>query len=361
MENPKFDFKQFSKKEWLELIANSLKTGSLKDFVWQLNDEVEGEPFAHFDELGKDVSPIKSSNTKTGWLSGLDYSLIDFDKVNSYIKTHSKYGLQSMIIELLDSSADIKHLFKGIDLNLYDINFNASYGTDLIIFLDNFKDCLQSRGYSSEKLNITLRLPINRPHLMLELYKYTKINFPLIKFYFKTDREYSYDPVKYLSETLNTLTDFVKKSDMDTELMSWLFKKLKFHFFLTEKFLSNIATLRAFKILWNNYLNSFNTEISDANIMLGINHDAFTDDINNDLIIATILSMSGTIANVNSINLAPKTGIEDEENIMRLMLNIQNIIKYESNMSLVTDALNGSYAIEDATEKLAEEVWEKID
>ncbi len=361
MKTLELDFTQYSKKEWLDLIARSLKKGSIEDFVWAIDDNVTGEPFAHADDLSKYYSPVKNKVNNNNWMSGIDYSLVSNDSLNECIKLHAGFGLQSFILQVTNSGIDLNTYFGGINILEYDINFNTSYGVDLILFLEHIKDYLEASNPDYKKLNLTIRLPINRPELILELYKYSKVNFPNLKFYFKTEREYSYNPVKYLSETMNNLTDYIQKSTINKEILEWLLSRLKIHFFMTDNFLSNIATLRAFKILWNNYLNAYKVKPFPPNIMLGINHDSFTDDENDDLIVTTILCMSGAISGVNSINLAPKEhNITDPKNTMRLMLNIQNIMKLESNMDIVEDALAGSYAIETATNKLATAAWNKL-
>ena len=360
METLKYDFEQYTKKEWLDLIEQSLKKGSLKDFVWKLDNNVEGEPFSHFDDLQKLYSPVKSKKNTNSWFSGLDYSLVSNETINECIKLHSGFGLESIILLVTDSSIDLNKYFKGVNIQELDVNFNTSYGVDLIFFLENVKDYLEKSNINYKKLNITIRLPINRPHLILELYNYSKVSFPNLKFYFKTERGYSYEPVKYLSETFNTLTDYIRKANLEKEHLDWLLSRLKVHFFMTDNFLSNIATLRAFKILWNNYVKAFKLDTIPPEIMLGINHDSFTGDENDDLIVSTILSMSGAIAGVDSINLAPKEDVSNLQNTMRLMLNIQNVMKLESNMGVVEDALAGSYAIETATNRLAEAAWDNF-
>lgn len=361
MKTLELDFKQYSKKEWLELIARSLKKGSIEDFVWSIDEGVNGEPFAHADDLSKNYSPVKNKVNNNRWLSGIDYSLVSNDSLNECIKLHSGYGLQSIILQVTNSDIDLSTYFGGINILEYDINFNTSYGVDLIFFLEHVKDYLEASNLDYKKLNLTIRLPVNRPQLILELYKYSKVNFPHLKLYYKTEREYSYNPVKYLSETLNILSDYIKKSEIDREILEWLLSKLKIHFFMTDNFLSNIASLRAFKILWNNYLSAYRIKSFPPDIMLGINHDSFTEDENDDLIVTTILCMSGAISGVGSINLAPKEhNITDPQNTMRLMLNIQNIMKLESNMDVVEDAMAGSYAIETATNKLASAAWDKL-
>jgi methylmalonyl-CoA mutase N-terminal domain/subunit len=137
-----------------------------------------------------------------------------------------------------------------------------------------------------------------------------------------------------------------------------LLSHLKVHFFLNADLLADIALLRAFKTLWYNYIKAYKLESIDPKIILGINHDSYTEDENNDLIMATILCMSGAISGVESILIAPKESVINPKNTMRLLLNIQNIMKLESNMSTVNDALAGSYALETATERIVKKAWE---
>ncbi len=354
-----YDFEGYSKADWIEIIKKSLKKGSIDDFEWKIDNEVKGKPFAHKDDIDEDYSAIASGDND--WKTGLDYSLIDNDDFNDYIKTHLNFGLESAIININHSQIDLNSLFEGVDIDNKELIFNTRYGVDQILFLEYLKDYFEEREINIKKLNIVLRLPINRPGLIIELEEYSKIHLPNIQFYFKTERELSNSPVNYLSESLNTLTAFIKKTEIDSTQLEWLLGKLKFHFFMNGTILTDISTLRAFKILWKNYLKSFSTKDFPAKIMLGINHDSYTNDENNDLIMATILSMCGAIAGVDSINIAPKMeGITDMKNTMRLMLNIQNILKLESNMSLVSDAMAGSYSIEDATDHIAIKAWERI-
>ena len=355
------DFKEYSKKEWLDDIAKSLKTGSLEEFVWKLDENVNGQAFASREDIrpsGIEYSYKKKDNS---WLRGLDYSLIPSEEINSYIKIHSGFGLESMIINIDESKFQFDMILNGLDLTKYQILFNTRYGVDIILLMETFKDFLKEKEIDPKTLKIVLRLPFDNPEEMLELYKYLQINFPKINYLYRSDKELSYQPVKYLLDTFHDISDFVKLSEIDEEMTTDILSKLYFHFFLTEKFISNIAFLRAFKLVWKNYLKVLKIENVDENIVIGINHDAFTEDENKDLIIATIVCMSSAIAGINTINIAPKeTGISDFQNFMRLLLNIQNMMIHESNMNIVKHSMAGSYAIEDATTRIAEEVWKEL-
>lgn len=352
------NFDKYNKKEWLDIISKSMKKGNIDDFIWELDEGVYGEPFAHSDDIEPDLFPLMSKNKDNNWMTGLDYSLIRGENFNDYIKQHLLFGLKSVIVNIPSSKIDLEQLFNGIDLENINLIFNTRYGVELILFLENLKDYFVSRKIDYKKIKFTLRLPVNRPKLINEIYNYSSLNFPELMLYLKTDRSYSYHPVQYLSETFNTITEFVIKSEASKEMTEWLFERLKIHFFMSGNFLADIATIRAFKILWNNYLKAYKIKSKEPQIIIGINHDSFTDDENNDLIVLTTLCMSGAIAGVQAINIAPRENdIKDPKNTMRLILNIQNIMKLESNMDIVKDSLVGSYAIEDATNKLVKEAW----
>ena len=359
MEKFTYDFEGYSKAEWLEIIKKSLKKGSIDDFTWDIDEEVKGEPFAHKEDISEDLAPIAANDNE--WKIGLDYSLIDHNNFNEFIKSHFNFGLESLVINVNHSQIDLNLLFDGVDVEKKELIFNTRYGVDQILFLEYLKDYFEDKEVNLNNISIILRLPINRPGSFMELEEYCKIHFPKMQFYFKTERNLSKAPVDYLSESFNTLKAYIDKSEITKDQLEWFLGKLKFHFFMNETILVDVATLRAFKVLWKNFLKSFGVKDYSAKIILGINHDSYTDDENNDLIMATVLSMSGAIVGVDSINIAPKTvGVTDIKNTMRLMLNIQNILKLESNMSMVNDALAGSYSIEDLTSKIATKAWEKI-
>lgn len=353
------DFKEYNKTEWLEIIQKSLKKGSIEDFKWDISPDVSGEPFAHKDDLTTNTQPFESIGND--WKQGIDYSLISGDNINDYLKQHIGFNLQSAIINVNSSNLDFEKILKGIDITNIELIFNTRYGVDLILFLESFKDYLLKNNIESKKTKLTLRLPVNRPTYISELYEYCNLNFPEISFYYKTERAFSSTPVKYLSETFNAISDFIEKSEIDKTHLEWLISRLKVHLFLNSNLLADISTIRAFKTLWYNYLKAYRIEQISPKIILGINHDSYTDDENNDLIIATVLSMTGAIAGVDAILIAPKEDVINPKNTMRLLLNVQNTVKLESNMSIVNDALAGSYSIETATERIAKNAWNNFE
>lgn len=355
------NFEKLNKEQWRDLIASSLKLNSVDDIVWRIDHYINGEAFAHPDDIKFPLGSFSSAKVDNSWLFGLDYSLIKYERINDYMKSHLKFGLQSIIVDVNDSQLNFESIFQGVDLNLLELNINTRYGVDPIWMMENLKDYLISTGYNIDKLKINLRLPLDIPDEMIELFKYLQLNFSGISYYLRSNKSQSYNPTEYLSETFNMLTEFIESSEIDENTVVKLLKKLKFHFFLTENFLTDIVVLSAFKILWYNYLDVLNLKRTDDSIMVGINHNAFSENNNNNFIIATISILAGAISGVHSINPAPlDTEDFDSGDVMRLFLNIQNLLKFESNIHLVKDAINGSYALDVAATRMAEEIWRNL-
>lgn len=361
MKSLELNFESYSKQEWIEIINKSLKSGSMEEFQWKIDDKVFGESFAHYDDIQNKPNPLGSNDNFKSWIIGIDYSLVPNIEINSFIKNHSKFGLESFIVYANESSYDFEDLFRGIEIDKYDIILSTRNGIDDILFMERLKDYCIKKQYNHKKLRLNLRIPDDKPEGILELYNYLNLNFPELRYFYRSERELSYNPVKYLTNTINSITEFLRESDMDKQRAVDFLERTKIHFFLTEKFLSGIAMLRAFKILWANYLKSYGATKLSGRIILGANHDAFTMDHNTDLIIASLISMTGAIAGVHSINISPReTTVENIEEVMRLFINVQNIMRDESNLHIVKDALAGSYAIEMVTNRLAKEVWSNL-
>lgn len=361
MKSLELNFELYSKQEWIEIIKKSLKSGSIEEFQWKIDDNVFGESFAHYDDLQFKPDPLGSNDKVKNWITGIDYSLVPNKDINSFIKNHSKFGLESFIVYANESNYDFEDLFRGIEIDKYDIILSTRNGIDDILFMERLKDYCIKKQYNHKKLRLNLRIPDDKPEGMLELYNYLNLNFPELRYFYRSERELAPNPEKYLATTINSITEFLRESDMDKQKAIDFLERTKVHFFMTEKFLSGIAMLRAFKILWANYLKVFGATKQDARIILGANHDAFTSDHNADLIIASIISMTGAIAGVHSINISPReTDMHGIEEVMRLFINVQNIMKDESNLHIVKDALSGSFSTESATNRLAEEVWSNL-
>ena len=361
MKRENFEIEECSKKDWLELISKSLKKGSIDDFIWQIDENVRGEPFAHFDDLKSTPQPIISTSKSNNWLCGLDYSLIPNEDVNEQIKHHSRSGLESFMLYSDTSNMNFDSVFKGVELDKYDILLNTGRGIDRILFMEKLKDYCLNKNFNHKKLKINLRLPVDNPEDMLELYRYLEVNFPQVRFFYRTDRNLTYYPAQYLTETFNALTDFIRRSELDEEIIKSMFKRWKIHLFMTEKFLAGIAMLRAFKIVWANYIKAYNAENASDKIIMGMDHNACSGNFREDLITSAIVIAIGAISGVHSINISPvETEIKNTLSFMSALLNIQHIVKHESHLHLISDPMAGSYAIETATNRIAEEVWANL-
>lgn len=79
-------------------------------------------------------------------------------------------------------------------------------------------------------MKFNLRLPDDRPEEMLELFRYLNPNFPEVRFFYRTERELSYQPAQYLTETFNNISDFIEESELSKDILFSMLKRWKVHF-----------------------------------------------------------------------------------------------------------------------------------
>lgn len=135
------------------------------------------------------------------------------------------------------------------------------------------------------------------------------------------------------------------------------------YFPVSVSFLHEIAALRAFRMLWANVVKAYSPEHNCThNIYIqAVVSDSYWSvyDEYNNLIRATVQSMSAIMGGCNSLCVTPFNIVSNETNdfSLRLARNIQHVLKNESYLNKVVDPAGGSYYIEALTEKLCNDAW----
>jgi hypothetical protein len=70
MNTNKEQFPKLNKEEWISLIEKSLKNGEINDFSWHPDQYIAGLPYAHREDVAKDIPPLISLKDKNEWLVG---------------------------------------------------------------------------------------------------------------------------------------------------------------------------------------------------------------------------------------------------------------------------------------------------
>ncbi len=144
-----------------------------------------------------------------------------------------------------------------------------------------------------------------------------------------------------------------------------LLQLFTFRFGVDTNYFFEIAKLRAFKVLWNNFVKMLDEEteyIPNPYMHAVVSTRSFTtEDAHSNLLRGTTAGMSALLGGVDALTIAPFINDSAQaEQAVRLSTNIQHLLRYESKMDAYRNAANGSYYIEQLTYTIGKQAWEKF-
>ncbi|MCG9912072.1 MAG: methylmalonyl-CoA mutase family protein [Flavobacteriales bacterium] len=127
-----------------------------------------------------------------------------------------------------------------------------------------------------------------------------------------------------------------------------------------EDYFTSIAKLRAFRVLWATWAESF--ELGDVfphiHVITAQRNKTSFDEYNN-LLRLTAEGMAALAGGCDSLTIQAHDGTfkNSRSGSLRLASNVYHLLKHESKMTQVTDPAAGSYYIENLTDKLIDSAW----
>jgi len=167
-------------------------------------------------------------------------------------------------------------------------------------------------------------------------------------------------PSQQLAYALAIATDYLHELSSRKVPLEEIIHLMSFRFFVGVDYFTEIAKLRAFKILWHNLLKSFIPDIefipnpyihavaTTADFNAGTPHD--------NLLRTTTEAMSAILGGCDTLSVMPYDNADPQAT--RLATHIQNILRHESNFDNYREAANGSFYIETLTTEIAARSWE---
>ena len=134
---------------------------------------------------------------------------------------------------------------------------------------------------------------------------------------------------------------------------------MQFNFKIGTNYFFEIAKIRAARILWNTILKEYKVDNSEMYIHSETSVIKKTEeDQNYNILRNTTKSMSAIIGGSNSLTVLPHDTNETKIDFSnRIARNIQHILKEEAFFDKVNNPADGSYYIEELTEKIADKSW----
>ena len=254
-----------------------------------------------------------------------------------------------------DLNKEIKRLYENEIKNLIICNYEDQFIDNAFLSQGNiyFKS-ERSEKYNSEfKLLIEPNLDSKAP-IDLSKFDQEKFRLNLSSEYFKNSGA---NIVQEIAFTLSAGIDYVNKFGKA------LFNKISFELIQGNNYFFEIAKIQALRILWSIISKKYGNQIDDCIITAKPSSKNKTiKNYNNNIIRTTSECMSGILGGCNFIKSIPyDIKFKDENEFSKRITNNQLLIlKNETSIESVNNAISGSYYITYLIEKLAEKSLDLI-
>jgi methylmalonyl-CoA mutase len=360
-------FKNISSKAWEEKILREInqtekphRTEKKRKFFYRQADLSKLKYAAPLHAYFNFIHPTKS------WLNTSLIGANDMIRANKQAKLEFNNGADSIEFDLLKKNPgekELNTLIKTISLSKNFIQFNISENPETLIkhiFKNGRKDIKGAFDLDPGKLH------------KADLKKYYKniLKNKSRDFYYLTIKTKHYslldnDPSNELVNLINKSIEMLHLFSQKKKEQERIFASMQFYISIGENYFTEIAKLRALRMIWLHVLSSYKIDFTKLITPIRartIVENLPENDIYTNLIRNTTEAMSGISGEADSLIISnfDKNLHSQNEFSSRLSTNISSILKEESYFNMVTDAAGGSYYLESLTEDLIERSLKKL-
>ncbi len=165
-------------------------------------------------------------------------------------------------------------------------------------------------------------------------------------------------PVKEISETLLNVVELMDVLTDQQIDKATVWRNLSVSFVAGSDFLTEIAKLKAFRLLWYQIAQAFEIDCGPADLKIHVRSLPWTQQDfqpHANLLKCTNAALSSVLGGCDFLTIEP----EDEFNVTmnRIARNVSSIMREEAQLDLVADPMAGAYAIEKMVDTIAEASW----
>ena len=368
------EFPPINKEEWLARIARDLKGKPLDDLYWHLNEQITVDPFGHADDWRNPPAPFPVSGA---WEINEDVDEQEPVAANRQALEALHAGAGSLCFRLpaQQFSGVLPELLNGIYLDHISLHFcGAGVQEGPAAVLAALKG--QAQGIALHALRGSLFYDpgaeagrIRDWRYLADLLQYAQADFPGFRCITVDGRAEFGGPATAADE----LAGLLNRSKVYFEQLTargvspgQLAAQMQFSMYIGKSYFVEIAKLRAFKILWANFLKAWGAEpkypVQDVRFFPG----DYTVDLYTNMIRATTMAMSAVLGGANRLTVLPYDAGREAEAVYprafarRVARNVQHLLQLESGFAELADPAAGSYYLEKLTAQLASSAWEKF-
>ncbi|HXA00637.1 MAG TPA: methylmalonyl-CoA mutase [Cytophagaceae bacterium] len=360
-------FKKISTKAWERKISQELNTPEnpnrnkkKRKFFFRQADLLKLKYTEPLHDYFYFIHPKKT------WFNTALIKVIDFADANKQIALQFNNGADSIELDFREKNPgrkELNTLLKGVSLSANFIQFNISESPEII------NEHIFKKNPSTVKGAFDLDLGNLSQKQLTEYYK-SILNNKSKAFYFLTIKTPHYslidqDPSSELVNLINKSIEILHLFPQKKKEQKQIFASMQFYVSIGSDFFTEIAKLRALRMIWIHVLSSYKIDFTKPITPIRtrtIVENLPENDIYTNLIRNTSEAMSGIIGESDSLIITPFDNNIHPQNEFssRLSINISSILKEESYFNMVTDAAGGSYYIEHLTEDLISRSLKKL-
>ena len=316
------EFSRFTQSDWLAKVRADLKGASMDESMWHVDDEIIASPYT-----GPTPNPALSRVKRGPWQTGDKFFLIPGkeDEINAAILAALHGGVDALHLKI-NAHVDIARILDEVYVDMVHVSLDMTDAVDEA----SLRETLQAYFTS-------------HPPASLSLWQSAGSGTSSVITINASD-----SITGALAEAFGDLLDGRKSAHVD----------LVVH--IGAAYFVEIARLRAIHILHRN-LKSAISSLPGITLEVHFDPDALTDDSHQNMIRSGSLTLSAIFGGAERIyTQVSKDLINTTVHDRRIARNVHHLVRYETDITQYSDAVTGSYYLEDLTRKIVEGTWQKL-
>ena len=350
---PQWNFRFTSKREWLDAARNELKEKKPGALRFNYGDGLISEPYYDKNDLLYVSSNHYECFTPFDFQSEYqNFYCVPVKKgrgANDIIQSALSLGMDSIcLIQKGFNAHDLETALNEVVTDILNFEFQSESADEVAQWL--FKEKIRINNGSIAKLP-----SIEVLKELIEWSSNKEAFFPI-----NLIAESPSDCANSNANLLSQLVDIIENLSNSGMPIQTILAKLKFSFQFGLNFYLDAARIRAFKVVLEQVLKKYNSEVPSSIIIHGIMSNWKNEKLgpHESMLKGTTNMISALVGGCNSFQVVPSD--YDNEMQRRIAWHTFNVLSCEAHLDKVKDPGRGSYFFENMTWQIAEKSLEKF-
>jgi methylmalonyl-CoA mutase len=365
------EFSSADKQTWLTQVSKDLKGADIQPVIqWEFEKGLQAEALLFPNEVGNFeyqqilANPNPNFDTQV-WRNRMEIVVTDEKIANTIALEGLNQGIDEIVFlldEKMTKTVDFDSLLNTILLPYCAISFEiVGEITDEIInekttFLDKYTAYVSSQNYDFQVISGSISENISTKEVLTSNLLTTKLGIHFKTLVLKPSNP-AQENSEQLADILQQLTAILAKAADKKQV----FEALQIEITVKSLFFVEIAKLRALRLLLLQVSSMYGVEMQAHEFTIHVKTSLQSvANMNQNLLSNTTQAMSAIIGGCNILTITPHSN-DKPAFAARIARNVSNLLKEESYFDKVVDAANGSYYIEQLTDKIAEAAWKNFE